>query len=216
LLEFLGNTGRLAGGAERGAGLSNLAMSLASAMQNTMSDPANSPKSILNHPGFNPPGKPRYVELLAQPEQLPDDLLEAELRSRMAAFKALPVDQQAAIIDGVFGEEPEPIELPFVYIPPPAAEVESVAAGVPMLAKIDALREYLGESGKPLTERGNIKRADGKALIALLDTGDEMDPTFGDRTFRTSTTERLPGCFRSSTLRKRLAPCAFTNGDSQR
>ena len=62
-----------------------------------------------------------------------------------------------------------------------------------MLAKIDALREYLGESGKPLTERGNIKRADGKALIALLDTGDEMDPTFGDRTFRTSTTGRLPG-----------------------
>jgi hypothetical protein len=62
-----------------------------------------------------------------------------------------------------------------------------------MLAKIEALRDYLGESGKPLTDRGNIKRADGKALIELLDTGDQMDPSLGDRTFRTSTTGQLPG-----------------------
>ena len=192
-LEFLGNTGRLAGGSARGAGLCNLAVSLASSLETMAAEPDGNPKAILFHPGFNPPGEPRYVELLAQPEQMPEDQLEAELRSRMAEFKALPVDMQAAAVDRVFSEEPEPVELPFVYIPPPADEVESVAARAPMLAKIDALRDYLGEAGKPLTDRGNIKRADGKALIELLDTGDEMDPTFGDRSFRTSTTGRLPG-----------------------
>ncbi|WP_029112461.1 hypothetical protein [Mycobacterium sp. URHB0044] len=192
-LEFLGDTGRLAGGSPRGAGLSHLTASLAGAVHQTSTSPNGSSKALLTHPGFNPPGKPRYIELLAQPNAMSEDELTAELRSRMAAFKALPVEQQAAALDQVLDEEPGPLELPFLYIPPPLADVESVAAQAPMLATIDALRDYLGESGKPLTERGNIKRADGKALIDLLDTGDEMDPTFGDRTFRTSTTEHLPG-----------------------
>jgi hypothetical protein len=192
-LEFLGDTGRLAGGSPRGAGLSHLAMSLADAVHTTSTNPESPSKAILTHPGFNPPGKPRYIELLAQPNPMSEDELEAELRSRMAKFKALPDEQQAAALDRVFDEEPGPTEPPFLYIPPPAADVESVAAQVPMLAKIDALRDYLGESGKPLTQRGNLKLADGKALIDLLDTGDEMEMEFEDRTSRKNTTERLPG-----------------------
>ena len=192
-LEFLGETGRLAGGVDRGAGLSNLAMSLASAMHNTMTSTANSPKSILTHPGFNPPGKPRYIELLAQPDPMSADQLEAELRSRMADFKALPMDEQAAIIDRFSDDEPEPVEVPFVYIPPPAHDVEAVAAAAPLLQKVEALREYLGESGKPLTQKGNLKLADGKALIELLATGDQTEFELDNHTHRQSSTERLPG-----------------------
>jgi hypothetical protein len=82
-------------------------------------------------------------------------------------------------------------ELPFVYVPPPAADVAAAAAAVPLLVKIDALQGYLGSEGKPLTAKGNLKLADGRALVELLDTGDEMDPQIGDKTFRTGTTANL-------------------------
>ncbi|OBC14324.1 hypothetical protein A5784_30600 [Mycobacterium sp. 852013-50091_SCH5140682] len=190
-LEFLGDTGRLNGGHRRGVGLSHLATSLASALHTFMADSAIDPKTILYHPGFNPKGKPTYLELLAKPEQMPADKLEAELLSRMTEFQTQLADEQAPAIDGVVVDEPA--ELPFVYVPPPASEVESVAAAAPLLGTIGALRDYLGSAGKPLTDRGNIKRADGKALIALLDTGDQMDPQIGDQIFRTSTTAHLPG-----------------------
>ncbi|MGV0742204.1 hypothetical protein [Mycolicibacterium sp. XJ870] len=191
--EFLGDAGRLDGGHDRGVGLNQLTVSLASPLHKMMTNPGFDPRSALYHPGFNPPGKPRYIELLAQPDQMPNDKLETELLARMAEYEALPADDRAAAMDRDLDEEPEPVELPFVYVPPPAAEVESAAAAAPLLGKIEALRGYLGEAGKPLTERGNIKRADGKALVELLDTGDEMDPQIGDRTFRTSTTQELPG-----------------------
>lgn len=89
-------------------------------------------------------------------------------------------------------EEPEPYELPFVYLPPPMADVETAAAAAPMLAKLEALRDYLGADGKPLTDKGNLKLADGRALVELLDTGDEMDPQIGDKTWRTPSTANLP------------------------
>ncbi|OBG30642.1 hypothetical protein [Mycobacterium sp. E3198] len=89
-------------------------------------------------------------------------------------------------------EEPDPYELPFVYIPPPLADVETAAAAAPLLAKLKALRDYLGTDGKQLTDKGNLKLADGHALVDLLDTGDEMDPQIGDKTWRTSSTADLP------------------------
>lgn len=39
------------------------------------------------------------------------------------------------------------------------------AAALP--AKVEALRNYLGEAGKPLTATGNLKLADGRALVEL-------------------------------------------------
>jgi hypothetical protein len=89
-------------------------------------------------------------------------------------------------------QTPQQYELPFVYIAPPHADVEAVAAAVPFLAKLDVLRDYLGPDGKQLTDKGNVKLADGRALIDLLDTGDEMDPQIGDKTWRTASTANLP------------------------
>ena len=90
------------------------------------------------------------------------------------------------------GSAREPYELPFVYIPPPLAEVETAAAAAPLLAKLEDLRAYLGPDGKQLTDKGNLKLADGRALVDLLDTGDLMDPQIGDKTWRTASTANLP------------------------
>ncbi|MBV8930249.1 MAG: hypothetical protein JO152_14100 [Mycobacteriaceae bacterium] len=69
----------------------------------------------------------------------------------------------------------ELVELPFVYLPPPSADVAAAAATAPLLRQIDTMRDYLGESGKALTD------GEGRALVELLDTGDDV------------TSERLPG-----------------------
>lgn len=102
--------------------------------------------------------------------------------------------------------------MPFVYVPPPN-EVEAVVAVAPLLHKIDALREYLDESGKPLTQIGNLKLADDATLIGLLDTGDQMEMGFDDHTYRKNTTSGSRVWHRSSTSGKRLAPFAFTTAD---
>lgn len=69
--------------------------------------------------------------------------------------------------------------------------VAAVAASAQLPAHIEALRDYLGESGKALTAKGNLKLVDGRALVDILDTGDQIDPKYGDKTYKTHTTERL-------------------------
>jgi hypothetical protein len=194
-LEFLGETDKLAGGRERALRLAGLADDLAPDMHDAMADPANFglAKSILSHPAVNPPGLPPIVELLAHGDPTIMDDLEAELQARLAVFNGLPIDERKVLIDLFMEPPPSAVELPFLHIPPAQTDVETAAGAAPLLGKIDALRDYLGPTGKPLTARGNIRRADGRALIALLDTGDEMDPQIGDRTFRTSSTAELPG-----------------------
>jgi hypothetical protein len=44
-----------------------------------------------------------------------------------------------------------------------------------------------------LTDRGNLKLADGKALVALLETNDRFDPQIGDRVFKTRSSADLRG-----------------------
>lgn len=77
-------------------------------------------------------------------------------------------------------EAPEPLELPFLHIPPSPPDVAAAAEAVPLLATLEALRDYLGSDGKPLTDKGNLELADGRALVELLDTGDVLDVELGD------------------------------------
>lgn len=76
-------------------------------------------------------------------------------------------------------DEPEPFELPFLYIPPPASDVSAAAEAAPLLAKLELLRDYLGSDGKPLTEKENLELADGRTLVDVLDTGDVLDVELG-------------------------------------
>ncbi|SDH06795.1 hypothetical protein [Nonomuraea jiangxiensis] len=50
----------------------------------------------------------------------------------------------------------------------------------------------MGE-GRKLTQTGKLTLSDARMLVALLKTGDEIDPKIGDRVFRTKSSTELPG-----------------------
>jgi hypothetical protein len=179
-VEFMGRTGRLVGGFDRAAALTTLADGLIPTMRAEMDNPANFGMAKTLFAG------------LGDVSGMSEDELLAALQARVDEHNALPFDERKASTDAFIAPEPEPYELPFVYIPPPATDVDVSAAAAPLRAKIADLREYLGTTGKSLTGKGNLKLADGRELIELLDTGDEMDPQIGDKTFRTVSTAELP------------------------
>ncbi|BCO83906.1 hypothetical protein [Mycobacterium paraintracellulare] len=89
------------------------------------------------------------------------------------------------------GDAPEPFELPFLYVPPSATDLAAAATAVPLLAKLDALRDYLGPDGKPLTDKGELELADGRALVERLDTGDVLDFELGELKYPARSTAAL-------------------------
>jgi hypothetical protein len=57
-------------------------------------------------------------------------------------------------------------------------------------AQVSALARWVGD-GRKLTQTGRLTMADARELVSLLDTGDEIDPVIGSRTFRTRSSEDL-------------------------
>ena len=179
-IEFMASAGRLVGGVDRAARLITLAEGLVPQMQAAMDDSAKFGMGKSLFPD---------VPLAAS---MSEEELQVALLAQMEEFNAKPFEERKALTERFVNPPPPSIELPFIYVPPSATDVEAAVARAPLLAKVGALREYLG-AGRALTQRGNLKLADGRALIGLLDTGDVMDPEFGDRTFRTGSTENLRG-----------------------
>lgn len=180
-VHFLGCTGRIRGGAERGRTLMRATIGMTDTMSAKMADPANF--------GFS-------KSLLAGidgAESMSTDELRTAMQQRIDEHNALPLEQRRAATDRFFEPPPtpEPLELPFIYVPPPEADVAAAAARAALPAKVQALRDYLGEKGKALTAKGNLKLADGRALVHILDTGDQIDPIIGDTTFKTHSTATL-------------------------
>jgi hypothetical protein len=69
----------------------------------------------------------------------------------------------------------------------------ATAAGTSTIVqRLAEFTRWVGEA-RGLTQTGRIKLADAKALVALLQTGDEIDPKIGDRVFRTKSSEELFG-----------------------
>ncbi|GAA3616501.1 hypothetical protein GCM10022419_122310 [Nonomuraea rosea] len=60
-----------------------------------------------------------------------------------------------------------------------------------MREELRAFTEWVG-AGRKLTQTGNLTLSDARALVALLQTGDEIDPKIGDRGFRTKSSTELP------------------------
>ncbi|MFC3818681.1 IS1096 element passenger TnpR family protein [Planomonospora venezuelensis] len=65
----------------------------------------------------------------------------------------------------------------------------------PVVRELRAFVEWVG-AGRKLTATGQITLADARALVSLLETGDELDPRIGDRVFRTKSSAELPGLTR--------------------
>ncbi|WP_431239272.1 hypothetical protein ACQ86B_06055 [Mycolicibacterium aichiense] len=179
LLRYLGGIGRLRGGPDRGGKLAALALSLTDAMYARMLDPANYGMAKTLFAGID------GVENMSEQD------LAMAMQQRVDEHNALPFEQRKALTDRVFDQEQQTLELPFVHFPPPEAEVMAAAAAAILPSKVQALRDYLGEKGTTLTPKGNLKLADGRALVDLLDTGDVLETTIGDKTFKTHSTIQL-------------------------
>lgn len=175
---FLGATGRLDGGPERARAMMRTAIGLTDTMTVRMADPANFGMAKSLFAG------------IAGADRMSQEELAAAIQQRVAEHNALPMDLRRAATDRFF-EPPAAIELPFLYIPPPEADVAAAVARAVLPEKVRKLRDYLGETGAALTAKGNLKLADGRALVDLLDTGDALDEKIGEKTFTTRSTAEL-------------------------
>jgi hypothetical protein len=121
-------------------------------------------------------------------------------------FNGLPFDERGEILglseeDGVDVEAEADLEvladlllerlgsLPAVVLPPDD-EVEAGARASVWWQRVRGLCEYVGPR-LAVTERGNLKLADGRVLVERLQTGDVLDEVIGTRVFRTRSTAEL-------------------------
>jgi len=102
-------------------------------------------------------------------------------------FNALPSDERASPLDL---PAPEMEDYPPVELPPEGDLIEAAKASA-ALARLTGFTAYVG-AGRKLTQRGNLSLADARVLVGRLGTGDEIDPTFGSRTFATRSAAELP------------------------
>ncbi len=100
--------------------------------------------------------------------------------------------------DQVLGRLPAPgdglLRAVFGSLPPvvlaPEDELRDLATETPLVRRLTALVHYIGV-GRAVTDRGNLKLADGKKLVAVLGTDDRFDEQIGDEVFRTVSSEEL-------------------------
>ncbi|MBN9744838.1 hypothetical protein DMP23_27800 [Amycolatopsis sp. A1MSW2902] len=113
-----------------------------------------------------------------------------EVRAGNVDFDEAVLEEIAArhLLDGGQPERAVP-QLPVSL--PPDAELAEAAERTPVVARLRALVEWVGD-GRALTSTGQLKLADARELVDLLGTGDRIDPTIGDRVFRTQSSADLP------------------------
>ncbi len=69
-------------------------------------------------------------------------------------------------------------------------ELRVMAEDTIVVKRLIRLVDYVG-SGRAVTDLGNLKLADGKELVTLLETDDQFDKQFGDRVYKTGSSEEL-------------------------
>ncbi|MGH8907246.1 MAG: hypothetical protein ACRD0K_12145 [Egibacteraceae bacterium] len=85
-------------------------------------------------------------------------------------------------------------------------DLAAQALATPVMRQLAGFLAWIGD-GWALTQKGNLRLADGKELVGLLGTGDRFDEAIGERTYKTVSTADLPGvdlAYRLS-LKARLA-----------
>lgn len=102
-------------------------------------------------------------------------------------FNARSYEERAGLV---------PVPSDRIVLPPmvlPSDDVLAIQAlATPAMRQLAAFLEWVGD-GRALTQKANLKLADGKELIDLLGTADRFDKTIGDQTFKTSSTTELLG-----------------------
>ena len=114
-----------------------------------------------------------------------DDFNQRPFSERDAVLGPSPAPDVSSLGGALIGPLP-PIALP------PVDALESAARDTVWFERLRRLVGYVGD-GKPLTDRGNLKLADGKSLVGLLETRDRVDEQIGDRVFKTQSSANLGG-----------------------
>lgn len=116
------------------------------------------------------------------------------LQSAMDAFNALPFEERKAFTDGGLGPRPNVFDVePVRLVPTPLpdeAQAGAEAAAAPIVRQVAAMVEFLGD-GRALTQKGNLKVADARELLALVPTDDVPDHSIGDREYKLRSSENL-------------------------
>lgn len=86
---------------------------------------------------------------------------------------------------------------------PAQSELDAAAEQTLIVTRLRALINWVGD-GRVLTTTGNLRLADARELVTLLDTGDTFGPKIGDRVFRTKSSAELPGLARLIELAKKI------------
>ncbi|MGH8899222.1 MAG: hypothetical protein ACRDZ4_19885 [Egibacteraceae bacterium] len=105
----------------------------------------------------------------------------------LADFNARPFEERDGLLPRPGAE---------AALPPMALPSDDVLAAealeTPVMQQLASFLAWVGD-GRALTQRSNLKLADGKELVGLLGTKDRFNETIGDRTFKTHSTTDLPG-----------------------
>jgi len=166
--------------------------------------------------------EPRFLDSMADPSKFgmakglfmgpglsgPDiDLDDPDaIQAAMDRFNSQSFDERKAITDplldrmasgGIRNEDElaellaeQAVDLPKTPAPDPALVAEQAAAA-PFVRQLVAVADYLGK-GKALTQTGNPKLVDARALVELFETGDDTEHTFGDTTTKVRSANELP------------------------
>lgn len=94
----------------------------------------------------------------------------AELTDRV---NNLDPETVGAVLDRVQRQRRMPTAVDPVRLPDPQKRLEAVRA-TPSLQRVRGLAEYCAAPGVALTDTGNLRLADARALVVSLDTGDEV------------------------------------------
>ncbi|MEK7295615.1 MAG: hypothetical protein AAB018_03685, partial [Actinomycetota bacterium] len=100
--------------------------------------------------------------------------------------------------DQILGRLPVPppgVGSPLIGSLPPVVlpsddELRTMASRTVVVRRLIQLVDYVG-AGRAVTDKGNLKVADGKELVALLGTDDRIDTVIGDRVFKTKSSEEF-------------------------
>lgn len=75
---------------------------------------------------------------------------------------------------------------------PPESELADAAENTVLIRQLRTLVEWLGD-GRSLTQTGQLKLADARELVTVLETGDVIDPVINEQTSRTKSSAELAG-----------------------
>ncbi len=128
--------------------------------------------------------EPEFLDRIRDPESAgPAKAILAALQARGVDLTDVDaVDEALRQIGPITPLQARPKRRPHALAAPP--EVVASAERAAVLGRFSVLTTFYGV-GRRLTQTGRPTLVDAKELVALLGTRDQIDPTFGNRTFRT-------------------------------